>query len=267
MPRTYLLTLLARTLPEAMLVGLGCAVFLASRAPQSHGQPRSNGRSLGVLAVVGMAVLPPIYFFTVAPTAFNGTRHYLFILPPLAVMAALGIDRLLQRLPHGAARIVAGGFAASLALTIVRMIELHPDEYVYFNDASGGIGAANHHYELDYWGVSLRETTAKLVERLVTTNLADPRRPLKVWVCADTLSAAHYFPPWLHVVSDAEEADLVIGLEQFFCPHPSLGHLITSAKRQGVTLSWAGDRTGFVSHSLAQHGETHSGRSSSGGTP
>jgi hypothetical protein len=36
-------------------------------------------------------------------------------------------------------------------------VRLHPYEYVYYNAIVGGTAGASGHYEMDYWGTSLRD--------------------------------------------------------------------------------------------------------------
>jgi hypothetical protein len=38
-----------------------------------------------------------------------------------------------------------------------RMMALHPYEYIYFNDLSGGLTNAEGRFETDYWGAAYRE--------------------------------------------------------------------------------------------------------------
>src|SRR6185437_14952671 len=89
----------------------------------------------------------------------------LFILPPMAAIAGLALDRIYAAL-SGRSRLIRGAFSAVvatyLAVHVAGMAALHPDEYVYYNALVGGVEGASHEYELDYWGNSYREAVQRL---------------------------------------------------------------------------------------------------------
>lgn len=285
MPGSYLPELLVRQLPELVLAGLAAALACAlaalvrrrieseaGRAGREGAEERASAaadgtarRGFEIAAVAAMAALPVLYFVAVAPTAFNGIRHYIFVLPPLAVLAALGLEQLLAA-SRGALRgALAAACLAGLALPVTRMVQLHPEQYVYFNDASGGLAAASGQYELDYWGTSLAETTRLLARRLAELGLDDAQRPWKVFVCADETSAAYYFPRFLKPVARWEDADLVIGLDQFYCPKVPPTRQLVRVYRNGALLSWAGDREGFLAQAAQQYAVARLRRGDGGG--
>jgi hypothetical protein len=246
-PGIYLPLLLGLTLPEVMLTGLGLGALLAAWQVWRRGAAALRlGLDLRLLAVVTAAAFPILFFVLTAPTAYNGIRHYLFILPPLAVLAALAVAHLWQRARPSARAVLAVGVGAGLLLPTARMVELHPDEYVYFNDLSGGVKAAQGRFELDYWGTSLAEATAKLTQRLTAMGLAHPLRPWRVYVCADTTSAAYFFPPYLTAVPTPKEADFVVALNQFYCPQMGREQQVARVERDGALLSWVGDAAGVL---------------------
>ena len=96
------------------------------------------------VAVVGFKT--PIY---------NYFRHVLFMMPPLFVIAAIAMERLLRlaRAPRVGALLVA----AVLLPGVLATIRLHPYEYGYFNELVGGVRGVKGRYIPDYWCTSLRE--------------------------------------------------------------------------------------------------------------
>ena len=85
-PLSYWPTLLALQLPEVVLAGLVLAgAFTASSAWfASAGRDR---RTLGLVTVTSAALLPLLYAMLARPTAYNVLRHFIFVLPPLAILA------------------------------------------------------------------------------------------------------------------------------------------------------------------------------------
>jgi hypothetical protein len=193
--------------------------------------------------VIIAAVFPFVYFAVFRPVAYNGMRHFLFVIPPVCVIAALAFQRLLQA-PSRVARLA---FAAGLGLAFVAqarmLIDLHPDEYTYFNTLVGGPRGAAGRFELDYWGISLAEATEKLVEQLDDADmLPDPGKPpLKVYVCGNVWSAATFFPESLTPVERVEDADFQIAIDDFFCKQPAGSKRVLEVTRGGARLSYVDD--------------------------
>jgi hypothetical protein len=47
---------------------------------------------------------------------------------------------------------------------VVAILQLHPYEYVYYNELVGGLRGAEGNYELEYWRTSMTEATRQLNE-------------------------------------------------------------------------------------------------------
>jgi hypothetical protein len=203
-------------------------------------------RSLQLLVVLLAGFFPVVFFVFFRPTAYNGIRHFLFVVPPMAVLAALGLDLLWTRLARFG-RVYRRLFGAALTIVLVIqcwvMIQLHPDEYVYYNILTGGVKGAQGAYELDYWGNSLLEATKDLSEYIAMENGDKPiTRTYKVAVCGHRLSAAYFFPEYMEFTKKLEEADFLVAFTQANCQRHFEGKQIISVERFGVALSVVKDR-------------------------
>ncbi len=239
LPWTYLPKLLLFCLPPTLLVGLALALLTGTGTILLRPGSLLEAKSLGVLAVLLTAAVPIAYFIAVSPPAYNGIRHFLFVLPPLAVLAALGINLLLE-LPAPLSGLVWGLTALGIFWQAWTMVQLHPHQYVYFNSLTGGPAGAEGRYEVEYWGTSLRETTLRLADILERAE-GVPEQPHKVWVCADQATAATYFPAWMVAVKRRSEADFQIAVNQFYCPSPPGSRRLVETRRLGALLSFAED--------------------------
>ena len=87
MPRSYLPTLLALKLPE-MFVVLACGGAIGALIGMFRHDVAPTRRA--TLCLVALAAMLPIAV-TVAmgPALYNGIRHFLFVVPPLAVLGGL----------------------------------------------------------------------------------------------------------------------------------------------------------------------------------
>ena len=86
-------------------------------------------------------------------------RHVLFILPPIAVLSAVVIHKIL--LITKDSQLLKISFVLSsvlyLVLHVAYMVQLHPYQYVYYNRLIGGLNGAYLRFETDYWALSYRE--------------------------------------------------------------------------------------------------------------
>ena len=93
---------------------------------------------------------------------YDGIRHVLDALPPLAVVAAAGIETMLaaaaSRLaPRLRPAVWALGLAVAAAPGVVAIVRLHPYQVAYYNALVGGLPGAAGRFETEYSGVAYRE--------------------------------------------------------------------------------------------------------------
>ena len=106
MPWSYLPTLFALKLPEAMMVTLVAGLGVTVASLFRRDVPAKRKTILTMLALA--ATLPLMVAMVKRPALYNGIRHFLFVIPPMAVMAGFGfawiIDRVKRQGAHGGGR-------------------------------------------------------------------------------------------------------------------------------------------------------------------
>jgi len=190
LPRYYLLKYLFMTTTPATLAL--AAIGLASGARdfvRRAGRPRSL-----VLALMAIWLLLPLVLFAVMrPNAYDGMRHFLFLLPALATWAAIGAAWLGRTFHQPLGRtFVAMALCAVLATQVSSLVRLHPYQYTYFNCLAGGVGGAAGRYETDYWLTSYKEAI-EWIEAQPAASAGN--QPIRVLVAANENSrwCAAYF--------------------------------------------------------------------------
>jgi hypothetical protein len=178
LPSRYLPRFLSISTPPLLLVlaavGLFGSLLAVRRGPR---QPHALAQGLIALWVV----VPLGAYVLLRPNVYDGLRHFLFVLPGLALLAALGARFLVGAAPRGPARaLTAAALVAGLAWPIRSMAELHPYQSSYFNLFVGGLAGAEGRYETDYWASSYKEGMEWIRERAAERN----DRPLRVLVAA-----------------------------------------------------------------------------------
>jgi hypothetical protein len=238
LPRSYLPVFFLIQLPELTVLllaaGVVCVPFWIwrTRPPPKH---------LLVPALVIFAALFPIGF-AVATHAilFDGMRHFLFVEPPLICCAALAFDAALRWLRPRRAAFAAA--TAALALYFVHhialMVELHPDEYVYYNAFVGGVPGAAGRYKLDYWANSYREAAIDLVGWLKARDGAHfDTNHYRVAACGPPGSIMPYLPRNLQYEADRTKADFYIAFTKDKCDKSIVGQPIAEVARLGTRLT------------------------------
>ena len=141
MPRSYLPTLLALKLPEMFVV-------LAVGGVDRRADRRMSRRDVAPTGARcccwsrSPPLLPIAMAVAMRPAMYNGIRHFLFVVPPLAVAR-----RACRCMPvrwragaaHWRAMAAAGVFVVGIALPVIDMVRLHPYEYTSFNRLAGGV--------------------------------------------------------------------------------------------------------------------------------
>jgi hypothetical protein len=238
MPRTYVPTLFALKLPELMLA---LAIAGTAGALLALTRPQVELRRRAILLMVAMAALFPIVL-TIAtkPAMYNGVRHFVFVMPPLAVLGGLAGSWLIERLgalsrPLGA--VAALALVAGVAFPTVEMINLHPYQYTHFNRLAGGIRGADDRYMLDYWGLAFKQASQELRAKLAERQEA-PRAGARwrVVVCGPERPAQVELGPDFQVTWDAKGADFVMMSGEFYCAKLKVP-LLVQVEREGVVFA------------------------------
>lgn len=220
----YLLHYFGLKLPLVVLVLVLVAVALAAHAWwRQREQIHLHQRNIAlVLAAAIMA--PPTYAVLVRAVIYDGLRHFLFLVPILVVVAALGAVSLLRprarpRLALALGLALGLGGSVALARQVAAMRELHPYELIYFNELIGGLPGAYGNYDTDYYGSSYKEGFTALSEHLWHTErerFLDTR--YIVTGCIPDFVAANYIEGNLSwAESMAEGAELYLGYTRADC--------------------------------------------------
>ncbi|MBA3649141.1 MAG: glycosyltransferase [Chitinophagales bacterium] len=139
------------------------------------------------LLILFAALFPWAYTVYQKSPLYDGMRQMLFIVPILAVMAALTWQFILT-IPKQKfiLYIITTVIIIGAVLPIRFSLANHPNEYVYFNELIGGIKGAYGKYDTDYYMNSIRKTSdwlkqtsayntsSKEKKILIGTNALDP---------------------------------------------------------------------------------------------
>jgi hypothetical protein len=246
-PRLYVPIYIAIRVPLLML--FGAAVAMISVLWLRRG---SNLRQHREIALVSLMVIFPLACQVIwHGPAFSGLRHFLFLIPALAVLAGIGLDRALAALKTRGRLFASGGLAIVTACLLwdgVTLIRLHPYEYLFYNPLVGGLQGASRRYDLDYWFSSMPEAIGVLEAYLRRTAPDDAGRSTQVYsvaVCGERLPFEKavtlpqlrwdFMPQW-------DQSQFFIAPTQLNCDRDLDGEIIGAVERLGVTIAYVKDR-------------------------
>ncbi len=179
LPLRYLPTLMLITLTEPVwpLAGLGLILAIY--------RGRLKSIAWGTLwPTLGWFVIPFVYVLLRRPPMYDGFRHFLFIVPPLFVLAGIALDAIFHWLGRTWLQVTL--MLALLLPAIIPGIRLHPYQYTYYNQFVGGTGNASLRYETDYWLTCYKEAVEQFALAV--------DEPVNLFVRREFYIAAYYAP-------------------------------------------------------------------------
>ncbi len=184
LPLRYLPAMMLFTLTEPVwpLAGLGL-IFTVIRMYHKSIQWQT------LLPTLGWFAIPFVYVLLRQPPMYDGFRHFLFILPPLFVLAGIALETIFGWLKRTWLQVAL--LLALLLPGIIPSVQLHPYQYTYYNQFVGGTGKAALRFETDYWLTCYKEAVEQL------TPLVD--EPVNLFVKREYYIAGYYAPEKIQV--------------------------------------------------------------------
>jgi 4-amino-4-deoxy-L-arabinose transferase-like glycosyltransferase len=251
MPWSYLPTLFALQLPEVMLLLMFGAVIGTFALLPRREVPARRKTILLMLSLA--ATLPLAIAMVKRPALYNGIRHFVFVIPPMAVLGGVAFGWAMERLRANHRTwqpVVLATFCFGLALSLAEMIRLHPYQYTHFNHIAGTVRGADDRFMLDYWGLALKQASDELREQLVERQEVPPRnRKWKVAVCGPQRPAQVALGPDFTIGWDSNAADFAMTLGEFYCKGLTAPVLV-EIKRDDVVFARVYDIRGSSISSL-----------------
>ena len=119
-------------------------------------------------------VFPVFYVIAIGSNLYSGVRQMLFVLPPMAIIAALGIFKLMNVIVTKKKKLFYPTFTLFIIMLLsplIHQITTFPVDYVYFNVFAGGNKKAWGNYEYDYYFHGMKESSEYLIELVGDENI------------------------------------------------------------------------------------------------
>lgn len=248
-PRLYVPIYILVRVPLLMLFGAALAMISAQLPARASRSGQEQHREITLLSL--MVIFPLACQVIWHGPAFTGLRHFLFLIPVLAALAGIGLDKALCALETRGRMVASGGLAIVSACFLwdaVTLARLHPYEYLFYNSLVGGLQGASRRYDLDYWFASMPEAINQLEAYLRRTAPGDPNWPTEIYsvaVCGErlpfeksvTLPQLHwdFMPRW-------NQSQFFIAPTHLNCDRDLDGEIIGTVERLGVAIAYIKDR-------------------------
>ncbi len=203
-PWDYVLTWYSITTPLIQLLGLallliGVALFSKSKLVGSL-PPFDSKEGIWSIRLILFAMIFPVATAIISKsTLYDGLRHFLFLGPLTACLAALGFYLFYQVIARfsfikkGQRKLLNLIFyfviIAGLYPVASWQIRSHPNQYVYFNEVTGGLKGAFGKFDIDYYGNSERQAALWLNDYVQKQNY---RFPIQVCSLTPPIMSGYY---------------------------------------------------------------------------
>ncbi len=168
MPWYYLPKYMAITIPVILFAGIAAFIALSKKIITE-----TNLLKYGFL--IFSILFPVVFVIWEKSNLYGSWRHFLFIYPPLILLAAIGFSTLISYLKNKYLIVAVLLFILISAIHPVRfMLRNHPYYYLYYNQLTGGLNGAYGDYETDYYYHTIRGGAEWLSDYLENTNQAKP---------------------------------------------------------------------------------------------
>lgn len=260
-PRLYVPIYLAIRLP---LLVLGAATLSLAfvMLPQAMARLLPQQRRRETAMVIFMVLFPLACQVIGHGPAFTGMRHFLFVVPLLAALAAIALDAVIASFGRRHLALAAAAFTLVLAdvgWNARQLYDLHPYEYLYYNRLVGGVHGAARRYVMDYWVEIMPASVAQLAAFLNRTEGSHkPVPPIyNVDVCGDRKSferelKVQHLTQRLRWTDDWDHADFFIAPTHGNCDELLKGRTIATIERDNTLIGVVKDRRRITRPALVE---------------
>jgi len=238
-------------LPDVLwfILAIGALTLVVYLARPSLRGALWSWRGACVAFLIFAVLFPPTYAILRKATIYDGLRHFLFVLPPLCVLAVLAALNLIRRMAERskpAAYATTAVLGLGVATVVVEMIQLHPYQYVYFNRMSGSLQAAATQYETEYYAHSFKELVDKLADRMWETereryldgNYTVTACGIRAYLLTEHMPASFLYTGREHSTNLRVRADFYAGYRRARCLEQRADTpVLVAVERQGVALN------------------------------
>lgn len=243
LPLTYVPGYLAVKLPEIVLILFVLSVPLGAWRLM-NALCRADRTLVFGYTTLALGIFFPILFAMAVRSAhYDALRHFIFVLPPMAVLIGVELSAILNWLHQNRSTLssaVGLAVVAGLMMPMLAMVQLHPYAYTYYNRFADGIEGAQGRYELDYWATSYRAAA----EWLRTANEVPATGDVPVYVCGPTDSVARFLPERFKIVKEIDQAQFFIAFTRWNCDALIEAPTLHAIERNGVKFTAIKDLRG-----------------------
>ncbi|MFC1844191.1 glycosyltransferase family 39 protein [Thermodesulfobacteriota bacterium] len=172
-PWNYLLTWFSITLPEHYFLCLGVGALLLLKITKDIFKVRNKERIIFITFLLFSSLFPVTYVILKHSPLYDGIRHFLFVIPILAVLCGTILSLFWSSdTNHLWKKSMIILLCLPFGITAYDMVKLHPYQTIYFNRLIGKARyEAYENFDTDYWGNSYKEGAEWLKDHSKNRNM------------------------------------------------------------------------------------------------
>jgi len=168
-----------------------------------------------------------IAYLLLNPVIYNGLRHFLYLLPLIAITAAIVIIKTIN------IRFVKYIYLFFAIFIGYQMFKLHPYEYIYFNPIAKKVFNIEKTFETDYWGISYKQASEEIIKYLEINNIEKPL----VYACNIDYAVSYYSKGKFILTNKTEKANFIICDTERDIIRKNNQKIFSSIQADGITLN------------------------------
>lgn len=172
LPFYYILKWLLISTPLIVLTGF--ILYLIFFSQEIYKSKSFTSQQVLESFILFAVVFPVFYVIAIDSNLYSGVRQMLFVLPPMAIIAVLGIFKLMNVIVSKKKKLYYPIFALFILMLVwpfYHQVTTFPVDYVYFNIIAGGNKKAWGNYEYDYYFHGMKESSEYLIELVGDENI------------------------------------------------------------------------------------------------
>lgn len=145
-PKTFTLNWIFISTPIFILIGLLGSIGFINSLSKRYGKT--------TLLILFFTLIFPVAYVVFKKSVLHDTwRHFFFVYPSMVILVALWCNFLLEKFAAQKTYqyIITATISIGMLLPLAWIVRSFPNEYVYFNEFSGGVKKAIGVYDLDYY--------------------------------------------------------------------------------------------------------------------
>lgn len=159
-----------------------------------------------VILLLFLFAINSLLYLAIHPVIYNAIRHFIYMVVIATLVSAFFLIKMISEIKPKNRLYIYIPLTTYTLFTVFRIFNLHPYEYIYYNELIGGIGGAKDKFDIEYWGAAYKEATEYVLREIDANKLKN----IRVYSCDNQFAVVYYSKFRFELVGRSRDADFVI---------------------------------------------------------